>query len=103
MSSYNKVNGRHVVNTRELLTNVLREEWGFEGVVMSDWNATDQCSHVEAINAGNDLIMPGDPGIVKTLMKGLKDGTLNREALEISVARILDLIFQSETCKEFPA
>ena len=103
MSSYNKVNGRHVVNTRELLTNVLREEWGFEGVVMSDWNATDQCSHVEAINAGNDLIMPGNPGIVKTLMKGLKDGTLNREALEISVARILDLIFQSETCKEFPA
>ena len=103
MSSYNKVNGRHVVNTRELLTNVLREEWGFEGVVMSDWNATDQCSHVEAINAGNDLIMPGNPGVVKTLMKGLKDGTLNREALEISVARILDLIFQSETCKEFPA
>ena len=103
MSSYNKVNGRNVVNTRELLTNVLREEWGFEGVVMSDWNATDQCSHVEAINAGNDLIMPGNPGVVKTLMKGLKDGTLNREALEISVARALDLIFQSETCKEFPA
>ena len=103
MSSYNKVNGKHVTNTRELLTGVLREEWGFEGVVMSDWNATDQCSHVEAINAGNDLIMPGNPGIVKTLMKGLKDGTLNREALEISVARILDLIFQSETCKEFPA
>lgn len=103
MSSYNKVNGRHVVNTRELLTNVLREEWGFEGVVMSDWNATDQCSHVEAINAGNDLIMPGDPGVVKTLMKGLEDGTLSRDALETSAARILDLIFQSETCKEFPA
>ena len=103
MSSYNKVNGKHVVNRRDLLTGVLREEWGYKGLVMSDWTSTDQCSHIEAINVGNDLIMPGNPGIVKALMKGLKDGTLNREALETSAARVLDLIFQSETCKDFSA
>ena len=103
MSSYNKVNGKHVVNRRDLLTDVLREEWGYKGLVMSDWTSTDQCSHVEAINAGNDLIMPGNPGIVKALKKGLKDGKLNREALETSAARVLDMIFQSETCKDYPA
>ena len=59
MSSYNRVNGKHVCNTRELLTEILRNEWGFDGLVMSDWNATEQCSRAEAINAGNDLIMPG--------------------------------------------
>lgn len=103
MSSYNKINGKHVVNRRDLLTDVLRGEWGFSGLVMSDWTSTDQCSHIEAINAGNDLIMPGNPGVVKALQKGLKDGTLNRDALETSAARVLDLIFQSETCKDFPA
>ena len=101
MSSYNKVNGKHVVNRRDLLTDVLRGEWGYKGLVMSDWTSTDQCSHVEAINAGNDLIMPGNPGVVKTLRRGLKDRTLNREALETSAARVLDLIFQSETCKDY--
>ena len=101
MSSYNKVNGKHVVNRRDLLTGILREEWGYKGLVMSDWTSTDQCSHVEAINAGNDLIMPGNPGVVKTLCEGLKDGTLNRQALETSAVRVLDLIFQSEICKDF--
>ncbi len=103
MSSYNKVNGKHVVNRRDLLTGVLREEWGYKGLVMSDWTSTDQCSHVEAINAGNDLIMPGNPGVVKALCQGLKDGTLQREALETSAARVLDLVFKSETCKAFSA
>ena len=101
MSSYNRVNGRHVVNTRELLTDVLRGEWGFEGVVMSDWNATDQCSHVEAIHAGNDLIMPGSPNVVKALYKALKEGALDHDALNISAGRVLELIFRSEACRDF--
>ena len=45
MSSYNRVNGKHVCNTYDLLTRVLRQEWGFDGLVMSDWNATEQCSY----------------------------------------------------------
>ena len=101
MSSYNRVNGKHVCNTYDLCTRVLRQEWGFDGVVMSDWNATEACSHAEAINAGNDLIMPGTAAVVKKLNAALKDGKLNRDALNVSAGRVLELIFKSETCKNF--
>ena len=101
MSSYNRVNGKHVCNTYDLCTRVLRQEWGFDGVVMSDWNATEQCSHAKAINAGNDLIMPGTAAVAKKLNEALKDGKLNRDALNVSAGRVLELIFKSETCKNF--
>ena len=101
MSSYNKVNGRHVCNTYDLLTRVLRDEWGFRGLVMSDWNATEQCSYADAINAGNDLIMPGTSDIAKTLLADFKSGKLNKKALDTSAARVLELIFKSDTCKDF--
>lgn len=101
MSSYNRVNRKHVCNTYDLLTRVLRQEWGFEGLVMSDWNATEQCSYAEAINAGNDLIMPGTAAISKKLEEELKTGRLNREALNISAGRVLELVFKSEACKAY--
>ena len=101
MSSYNRVNGKHVCNTYDLCTRVLRQEWGFDGVVMSDWNATEQCSHAEAINAGNDLIMPGTAAVAKKLNEALEDSKLNRDALNVSAGRVLELIFKSETCKNF--
>ena len=101
MSSYNRVNGQYVCNSRELLTGVLREEWGFAGLVMSDWTATEQCSHSEAVNAGNDLIMPGTKKIAKQIMVDLKTGKLDRTALNRSAGRVLELIFMSETCKDF--
>lgn len=100
MSSYNRVNGVYVCNSRDFCTGVLREEWGFDGVVMSDWNATDQCSHAEAINAGNDLIMPGNKAVEKSLQKALAEGVLDRDALNTSAGRILKMIFTSDTCKE---
>ena len=68
---------------------------------MSDWNATEQCSYSEAINAGNDLIMPGTSSVAKALEKLLKAGKLEREALNLSAGRVLELIFKSETCKDF--
>ena len=101
MSSYNRVNGKYVCNTYDLCTRVLREEWGFSGLVMSDWNATEQCSYADAINAGNDLIMPGTPKVTKTLLDDLKEGRLDCEALNTSAARVLTLIFESDTCKDF--
>lgn len=101
MSSYNKVNDVYVCNSKEFCTRVLREEWGFDGVLMSDWNATEQCSHSEAINAGNDLIMPGNGAVEKALKEALKTGALNGEALNDSAGRILEMIFVSDTCKGF--
>ena len=101
MSSYNRVNDRYVCNARELCTDVLRREWGFQGVVMSDWNATDQCSPAEAVNAGNDLIMPGNARVRKALRRALKAGTLRTDALNTSAGRVLEMVFQSATCKDF--
>lgn len=98
MSSYNRVNGQYVCNNSELLTRALRHEWGFDGIVMSDWNATEQCSYAQAINAGNDLIMPGTPQVCKKLAA---DPEINKTALNTSAARILKLIFMSDTCKKF--
>ena len=101
MSSYNRVNGKYVCNSFDFCTRVLRLEWGFEGLVMSDWNATEQCSYSEAINAGNDLIMPGTLAIAKRLRSDLKAGKLSKDALDLSAGRVLELIFKSDTCKEF--
>lgn len=101
MSSYNRVNGKYVCNSFDFCTRVLRKEWGFRSLVMSDWNATEQCSYAEAINAGNDLIMPGTAAVAKKLEEELKAGILNRNALDLSAGRVLELIFKSETCKEF--
>ncbi len=101
MSSYNRVNGLHVCNNPQLLTRVLRQEWGYEGLVMSDWNATNQCAHAVAVNSGNDLIMPGDGNVRKALQKALAEGTLNPDALNSSATRVLELVFKSATCKDF--
>ena len=101
MSSYNRVNGKYVCNSFDFCTRVLRQEWGFEGLVMSDWNATEPCSYAEAINAGNDLIMPGTSAVAKKLHKDLDTGVLRQDALNLSAGRVLELIFKSDTCKEF--
>ncbi len=84
-----------------MITEILRFEWGFEGVVMSDWDATNQASHPEAVNAGNDLIMPGNKAVYKSLTQALKLEKLNKQALNISAGRVLELIFRCYACKEF--
>ena len=101
MSSYNRVNGKYVCNSFDFCTRVLRQEWSFTGLVMSDWDATEKCSYAEAINAGNDLIMPGTSAVAKRLEKELKAGTLCADALNLSAGRVLELVFKSDTCKEF--
>ncbi len=101
MTSYNRVNGEYVNTSRRFCTGILRDEWGFEGLVMSDWNATDQSSHSAAVNAGNDLLMPGNRWVRKKLEEDLESGKLKKEALDISAARVLTLIFNSDTSKEF--
>ena len=101
MTSYNRVNGGYVCNSRDFCTHVLRQEWGFDGLVMSDWNATDQCSHAQAINAGNDLIMPGNKAVLKALQAALREGTLDRDALDTSAGRVLAMIFASAACEGF--
>lgn len=101
MSSYNRVNKAYVCNSEYLLTDILRNEWGFDGVVMSDWDAVNQASFAQAIHAGNDLIMPGTKKIQKQLQESYKHKRLAKEKLDMSTMRILELIFKSHTSKEF--
>lgn len=91
MSAYNSINGIPCAQNPRLLGTVLREEWGFDGVVVSDWSAAyDQ---VAALQAGNDLAMPGPRGI-RSIIKAVHEGQLSEETLDRSVRRILRLILK---------
>ncbi|MEM9721719.1 MAG: glycoside hydrolase family 3 C-terminal domain-containing protein [Bacteroidota bacterium] len=99
MSSYNKVNGIHTSESRYLLTDILRGDWGFEGLVMTDWfggvNVANQ------IQAGNDLLEPGTKKQWKALIKAQEDGELSLESIDIAVGRILKLVLQSQKMKGY--
>ena len=103
MTSYNKLNCVYTSNSFDLCTRVLRNEWGFEGVVMTDWFSTNkgQASSALAIAAGNDLIMPGGGSFKKDILEGLKDGRLDREDLQRCCANVVKSIFDSATQKEY--
>ena len=89
MSAYNKVDGKHCAENKELLTDILRDEWGFKGCVVSDWGAVHD--EAAALTAGNDLVLPG-PKPMKDAEKALQDGTLTEEALDNCVKNILYML-----------
>ena len=95
MSSYNLINGVHAANSRDLCTTVAREEWGFEGVIMSDWNTTvpeDGSVPWQCIAAGNDIIMPGNPEDDENIRKAYEQGRLTEEMIRRSGGRVIALI-----------
>ncbi|MBU3875788.1 glycoside hydrolase family 3 C-terminal domain-containing protein [Faecalicatena sp. AGMB00832] len=92
MCSYNKINGIYSSENPWLLTEVLREEWGFEGYVMSDWGAVDR--RVEGLKAGLELEMPSTNGINdKEIIKAVENGTLDEAVLDQAVERVLNVIY----------
>ena len=95
MSSYNLVNGTHTAENREVLTDILRGEWGFGGLVMSDWFGGED--PIAMLNAGNDLLMPGTGGQEAALRAALVSGKLSRAVLDASVTRLLELVLRSNT------
>ncbi len=97
MSSYNKVNGTYVAESPEILTNILRDEWGFEGLVMSDWFGGND--PVAMVKAGNDLLEPGTKKQWEALIAGYEDGTLSEKSINLAVSRILRLILTSHQMK----
>ena len=90
MSSYNLINGVRASECGELLTDILREEWGFDGVVSTDWHTHSE--HFVEINAGNDIRMPG--GFPERLLIALENGAITRETLEISAKRVLNMLLR---------
>jgi beta-glucosidase len=99
MSSYNKVNGTYVSESRELLTDILRNDWQFDGLVMSDWFGGNDA--VAMISAGNDLLEPGTKLQWDALKEGVENGTLTNTVINTSVSRILYLILDSNKMNNF--
>ncbi|WP_342548811.1 glycoside hydrolase family 3 C-terminal domain-containing protein [Paenibacillus sp. FSL P2-0089] len=94
MCSYNQVNGEYASESYELLTKVLRDEWGFEGFVVSDWGAVNE--RVKALAAGLELEMPSSAGIGDAkIVAAVKSGELAMETLDLAVERMLAFIFKS--------
>ena len=90
MSAYNKINGIYTSESKELLTTILREEWGYKGAVMTDWfGGKDGAKQVWA---GNDMLQPGKEEQFSAIVDGIKSGKLKEADLDRNVSRILNLI-----------
>ena len=98
MSSYNRLNGIYTSNSYDLLTRVLRHEWGFDGVVMTDWLATVKgCANPAlCLKAGNDLIMPGTKRDKKMIYKALKKGLINENDIRRCAQNVVRAIMQGQ-------
>ena len=92
MSSYNLINGVRASENKELLTNILRDEWGFEGLVTTDWYTHGE--HYKEVKAGNDIKM--GRGFADRLMQAYRGGALSREEMETSVRRLLYVIMKMD-------
>ncbi|GGE28051.1 glycosyl hydrolase [Pullulanibacillus camelliae] len=93
MSSYNKVNGTFASENPRLLNEILRDEWGFEGFVVSDWGAVNERD--DALKAGLDLEMPASYGGGKSkILQAIQNGSLSEETLDQAVRRILTIVFR---------
>lgn len=102
MSAYNKVNGDYASEKFELLTAILRDEWGYDGLVMSDWGAIED--RVKALYAGCDLQMPGPKPLEdEKIVEAVKAGALPMETLDGAVRRLLELIDKLPEKKDLPA
>ncbi len=93
MSSYNKINGVYASESYDLLTKILRNDWGFEGYVMTDWGGGSDV--VAQMIAGNDLIMPGQPQQIKTIIEAVESGKLDQKILDRNIIRILKVMENS--------
>jgi beta-glucosidase len=100
MCSYNRLFGEYASQNKRLLTTILRNEWGFEGVVVSDWGATDD--RVKGLMAGLDLEMPFIDGTNdKRIEEAIKNGTLDPKVLDVAACRLVELILRSGDSQDF--
>ncbi len=98
MTSYNLINGIHAANNYDLCTKVARNEWGYQGVIMTDWTTTHNgpdCTASGCMRAGNDLVMPGCEGDHENLRKELENGLLDQKELKLAVGHLVNIVWQS--------
>lgn len=103
MTSYNLVNGIHAANNYDLCTKVLRNEWRYKGLVMTDWTTTmqgDGCTASGCMRAGNDIVMPGCVEDHENIRQELKNGSLDIRDLKRSITRLVNTIWQSDVYED---
>lgn len=93
MTSYNKVNGTYAPENATLIDSILRREWGFQGMVMTDWGGGRDA--VATVQAGNDLLMPGSANQIKAIMEAVQNGTLDEKTIDRNVEKILAFVERS--------
>ncbi|WP_339920430.1 glycoside hydrolase family 3 C-terminal domain-containing protein [uncultured Flavobacterium sp.] len=112
MSSYNLINGTYTSERKDLLTTILRDEWGFKGLVMTDWfggyKGFTSAFEKGAVNdvtaqlsAGNDLLMPGLPSQKQAILEHMKSGKLSAAVVNTDLTRILELVFKSPSMNNY--
>lgn len=103
MTSYNRINGVYAPNSYDLCSKVLRYEWGFDGVVMTDWFSTSKGTGDTALcmSAGNDLIMPGGKSFRKEIVTGVKRGIIKEDDVKRCCKRVVKSIMESALQKEY--
>ena len=102
MSSYNKVNGVYAQGNKGLLTDILRNDWGYKGIVETDWIGLREDLPVEQeVEAGNDLMMPGYPAQVENIVNAVKAGKLNITDVDRNVRRMLEYIVKTPRFKGY--
>lgn len=102
MSAYNKVNGVYAQGNKDLLTNILRNDWGYKGIVETDWIGKREDLPVELeVAAGNDLMMPGYPAQVKDIVNAVKSGKLDVNDVDRNVRRMLEYIVKAPRFKGY--
>ena len=95
MTSYNRSQGKYTCEDHDLTETILREEWGWNGLVMSDWNAGKDA--VASIKAGNDMLQPGQPKQREAILAAAKDGSLSMDLINLSVKRTLEFVLKCHT------
>ncbi len=99
MSSYNKINGVYTSQSKPLLTTILRDEWGYKGMVVSDWFGGRDA--VEQVKAGNDLLMPGKIRQQQAIRQALERGELSMNDVDANVKRVLELVLRTPRFKGY--
>ena len=104
MASYNQVNGQYSMGNHDLLTKILRDDWGYKGIVMTDWIGIRQgLPTISEVHAGNDLLEPGQPAQVEEIIKGVKEGKLQMADVDRNVRRMLEYIVKTPSFHKYPA
>ena len=104
MASYNQINGQYSMGNHDLLTSILRDDWGYKGIVMTDWIGIRKgLPTISEVHADNDLLEPGQPAQVQEIIDGVKNGTLSQADVDRNVRRMLEYIVKTPSFRQYPA